>query len=552
MNILHNTKENLMKKLMILVALFAFTFCSLMAQNDNLADKVTINQTSLNIIKQDIEFPDEAVGYLTDPEGKMIALDCIDPKTAKKKHPKHVLKIYRIDDKKLMWSKDYKPNETQFQFLKQGIMEINNNNITILNKKDGIKIWKKDINYIGIIGDTLIAMSNSGINAFNVENCEKIWLCKMSAKYGVTYCRSIDSDWDYLVSDDLYRINLLTGDMLKLKSKTGVEDPNSSTGAGFLYLRFPGGFWGGFIGGFLSSLAYSFTNYTFYKHKLKVYTNDKQLFMMPLGMISGMHSNVVSKDGLNYYADYNSFMCFDDSLKLVYRTKINNKKINTKKYFIKETRSELIVRDDTAYVVNLGCGFYPTKGKKFYDFPHISTFDIKDGKLLDNQRIAYDSVTIVSTNINDTCINMLLYNRQESYRFADRYMHYTNNDTSKVGHFVSYLNDKMYYVKNEDNSFSAIKSTEKYTPVLTTRGHIVDVSERIPNIIAKKANAFFQIAQLNDMYFYQGGKNDNELWCFHSGQATLVAEDIKQVLQNNDKLEILTTAGKVRIISLGK
>ena len=31
MNILHNTKENLMKKLMILVALFAFTFCSLMA-----------------------------------------------------------------------------------------------------------------------------------------------------------------------------------------------------------------------------------------------------------------------------------------------------------------------------------------------------------------------------------------------------------------------------------------------------------------------------------------------------------------------------------------
>ena len=80
---------------MILVALFAFTFCSLMAQNDNLADKVTINQTSLNIIKQDIEFPDEAVGYLTDPEGKMIALDCIDPKTAKKKHPNNRLIFLR-------------------------------------------------------------------------------------------------------------------------------------------------------------------------------------------------------------------------------------------------------------------------------------------------------------------------------------------------------------------------------------------------------------------------------------------------------------------------
>lgn len=541
MNILHNTKENLMKKLMILVAMFAFTFCSLMAQNDNLADKVTINQTSLNIIKQDIEFPDEAVGYLTDPEGKMIALDCIDPKTAKKKHPKHVLKIYRLDDKKLMWSKDYKPSETKFQFLKQGIMEIDGKDITILNKKDGTKIWKNDLNYVGFVGDTLIAGDGDEIDAFNVENCKKLWSCKMNTTYGVTHCQPIDNKWIYLVSDNLYRINLLTGDMLKLKSKTGIEDPDGT--GGLMYFAF----------GIIGYTTYYFSTRNLHQnYNTGTYTNDRQLFMMPSKKISGMHSNVVSKDGLNYYADYNSFMCFDDSLKLVYRTKINNKKINTKKYFIKETKSDLIVKNDTAYVVNLGCGFYPTKGKKFYDFPHISTFNIKDGQLLDNQRIAYDSVTIVSTNINDTCINMLLYNRQESYRFADRYMHYTNNDTSKVGHFVSYLNDKMYYVKNEDNSFSAIKSTEKYTPVLTTRGHIVDVSERIPNIIAKKDNAFFQIAQLNDMYFYQGGKNDNELWCFHSGQATLIAEDIKQVLQNNDKLEILTTAGKVRIISLGK
>ena len=138
-----------MKKLMIIVVMFAFTFCSLMAQNNNLADKLTVSQTSLNFVKQEIELPDEVVGYQTEPEGNMIALDCIDPKTAKKKHPKHVLKVYRLEDKKLMWSKDYKPSENKFQFLKNGIMEMSyNSNITILNKKDGTKIWKKDINYI--------------------------------------------------------------------------------------------------------------------------------------------------------------------------------------------------------------------------------------------------------------------------------------------------------------------------------------------------------------------------------------------------------------------
>ena len=67
--------------------MLAITFCSVMAQNNSLTDKITISQTSINVNKQDIELPDEAVGYLTEPEGNMIALDCIDPKTAKKNNP---------------------------------------------------------------------------------------------------------------------------------------------------------------------------------------------------------------------------------------------------------------------------------------------------------------------------------------------------------------------------------------------------------------------------------------------------------------------------------
>lgn len=371
----------------------------------------------------------------------------------------------------------------------------------------------------------------------------------MNTKYGVTYCRSIDNNWNYLISDDLYRINLSTGDMLKLYSKTGIEDPNSSTG--FIYLSFPGGFWSGFLSGFGSSLIQSALQYTHNKHRLNVSTNDRQLFMMPSKMISGMHSNIVSKGGLNYYADYNSFMCFDDSLKLVYKTKINNKKINTNKSFINESRSELTVKGDTAYVVNLGYGIYPKYGKRFVDFPHIASFNIKDGKALDNQRLAYDSVTITSTSVCNSSIRMLFYNREAEYRFADRYMYFGDRDTSKVGQFVCYLTDKMCYTKNDNNSFSEIKSTEEYTPVLTTRGYIVNITEREPKIIAEKENTYFQVAQINNAYIYQGGKNDNELWYFNSGQATLIADDVKLVLQNNNKLEILTTAGKARIISLG-
>ena len=524
--------------------MFAFAFCSVMAKNNNLADKLTVNKSSIDITKQDIELPDVAVGYLTDPEGNMIALDCIDPKTAKKKHPKHVLKVYRLADKKLMWSKDYRPEDTKYKFLKQGVMEINPKitYITLLNKMDGTKIWKKDINFIGMLGDSLIACYGNAITAFNTNNCEKIWSCKMNTNYGITYCQPIDNKWNYLISDDLYRINLSTGDMLKLKSKTGIPDNNS---AGFFaYMAF-----GRY--GLIGYSSYMAAQSMRHDYDTKMRTNDRQLFMQPSTMVSGMHSNIVSKGGLNYYADYNSFMCFDDSLKLVYRTKIYNNKISTINTSIKESKSELIVKGDTAYVVSLGYGLYPQYGYKFNNFPHISSFNIKDGKALDNKRLAYDSVTIASTCVNDTCIRMLFYNREAEYRFADRYWSLGDRDTSKVGQFVCYLTDKMCYTKNDNNSFSEIKSTEEYTPVLTTRGYIVDITEREPKIIAEKENTYFQVAEMNNAYFYQGGKNDNELWYFNSGQATLVADDVKQVLQNNDKLEILTTAGKARIISLG-
>ena len=149
-------------------------------------------------------------------------------------------------------------------------------------------------------------------------------------------------------------------------------------------------------------------------------------------------------------------------------------------------------------------------------------------------------------------IDLLFYNREARYRFADRYWSLGDRDTSEVGHFICYLTDKMCYTKNDDNSFSEIKSTEEYTPVLTTRGYVINIKEHKPKVIAIKANTYLQVAQLNDMYFYRGGKGKKELWCFNSGQATLVAEDVKQVWQKNDKLEILTTAGKARIISLGK
>ena len=41
----------------------------------------------------------------------------------------------------------------------------------------GTKIWDKKIDYIGMLGDTLIASNSSEINALNVDSCKKIWSC---------------------------------------------------------------------------------------------------------------------------------------------------------------------------------------------------------------------------------------------------------------------------------------------------------------------------------------------------------------------------------------
>lgn len=53
------------------------------------------------------------------------------------------------------------------------------------------------------------------------------------------------------------------------------------------------------------------------------------------------------------------------------------------------------------------------------------------------------------------------------------------------------------------------------------------------------------------MAFYQGGKNNKELWLLAEGEASLVCKDVKHAILNNGKLEMITTTNKARIISFG-
>lgn len=520
-----------MKKLMIVVAMLAMALCTIKAQTD----RITVSQESMNLSKIDMELPDEAVSYLTDPAGELVALECVDPKTAKKKHPKHILKVYRMSDKKLMWISDvYKAHKVRYRFLRQGILEIDEGAITLRSKLNGTEIWSKSATFIGIVDDKVIACGGAitALNAYSIDDGAKIWGGVLKMDCGVTYNQPIDGSHDYIVANNLFRIDWNTGNRVKLSSSTGVEYGFSNS---MLF---------GTMFGALGSLIGSGIDALSSERSTLAEADKHDLFMRPYNnRMGGLTSNIVALNGRNYYADHDGIKCFDDSLNIIWKTKIKGGY---------GSRSKLLVKNDTAYVINFALGFVPSGAAKFYGAPFVASFNINNGEALDFKCFTQDSVSVVSTRESDAGVKLLMPMCEASYRFADRYLDYSEHDTTGVGLFKYYITEGMCYIRATDGGFSVLEVSDQFAPVYTANGYVADISHYIPKVVAPKEDVFLKVAELNDILFIKGGKGNNELWGIKDGKASLVADDVKRVKKNNGKLEILTKAGKVRLLSIAQ
>jgi outer membrane protein assembly factor BamB len=436
---------------------FAIAGCeSLMASNDTLAIReaavpnIVKSSQTFNFRTQSLEFtvPNDNYQFITDKNAKYIVYRYADPKTKNTEKPQSIIKAYRVSDMKLLFSMEVPQLQGQTFNLVESeagmllVENINNIQIAVYNAESGNKLWSKKFsawgNMRGVVGMSngiavlrmAPAFGNLYFSAFSLVTGEKLWTDKLNAMYGLSYCQPIDKNYEYMVTDALYRVNMNTGEHKKVGTtstavtfkdkeiKKLLEGANDESVSGMVYL-----------------------------HSLD--REDPEIgpmttkFCVPWGVekkanVVGLSSAILSKDGKNYFADRNSLICFDDEMNEVWRTELTDK----------ATRSDLYMKGDVIYLINHAVGIFDVvKNALQFECAYVAAFDAKDGHQLYLKKVDKDVFHVDDVVVVGNKIHMLSRNQEAVFDMDSKEMTFNQMNIK----FVKYMkyDYKKYHLQNK-------------------------------------------------------------------------------------------------------
>lgn len=538
--------------------LFVAAVCcnTLMASNDTLAirkaavpDIVQSSQT-FNFKTQSLEFtvPNDNYQFITDKDAKYIVYRIADSKTKNTKEPQSIIKAYRVSDMKLLFSMELPLLENQTFNLVDSeagmllVENINNMQITVYNVESGNKLWSKKFsawgNMRGLVGMSngiavlriAPAFGNLYFSAFSLVTGEKLWTEKMSALYGLSYNQPIDKNYEYMVTDALYRVNMNTGEHKKVSStvtalsfkekefRALVEGASEESLADLIYLH---------------SLEKNVIKISPMTTKFWTpYTIEKK------ASVVGLSSGILSRNGKNYFADRNSLVCFDDDMNEVWRTELTDK----------ATRSDLYMRGDTIYLINHAVGIFDVifKAMKF-DYVYVAAFDAKDGhqlylKKVDNASFHIDDIVVVGNKIH-----MLSQNKEAVFDMDSKEMSFNQMNAK----FIRYMKVDNMYIRNEDETFTALANSADKVIALALDGNWYNIANPAnPSKIAHYSDICIRCNSTNGMDFIASPAKSGkglDLWIVNKGKSSVYEKELFDVRDLGDKLLLQFMDGSIKV-----
>ena len=424
---------------------FAVAGCgSLMASNDTLAIReaavpnIVKSSQTFNFRTQSLEFtvPNDNYQFITDKNAKYIVYRYADPKTKNTEKPQSIIKAYRVSDMKLLFSMEVPQLQGQTFNLVESeagmllVENINNIQIAVYNAESGNKLWSKKFsawgNMRGVVGMSngiavlrmAPAFGNLYFSAFSLVTGEKLWTDKLNAMYGLSYCQPIDKNYEYMVTDALYRVNMNTGEHKKVGT--------TSTAVTFKDKE---------IKKLLEGANDESVSDLVYLHSLD--SEDPEIgpmttkFCVPWGVekkanVVGLSSAILSKDGKNYFADRNSLICFDDNMNEVWRTELTDK----------ATRSDLYMKGDVIYLINHAVGIFDVvKNALQFESAYVAAFDAKDGHQLYLKKVDKDVFHVDDVVVVGNKIHMLSRNQEAVFDMDSKEITFNQMNTR----FVRYI-----------------------------------------------------------------------------------------------------------------
>lgn len=529
-----------MKHLFYLAALLIMPFNSVFAQNVT-EDKAIVSHENLELKKNEITLNENALNFLTSPNGKYYAT-IAKVGEDRKKGDINEINVYSVDNNTKLWSKEYFPKKVGFKLTDLIALEIGGNSVAGLNLDNGEETWKqKPCLYVGCKGNVVLGFRTyaGAMKAFSLVTGEDMWNASIVVDNGLSLEQTIDDNNSFLVTTNLSRINWITGDRKKLSSKTFVNDK------GALAARLAIGIVGGIAVGVASGGALVPVFYTAYEDKA-YYMESRDLFIPANGdMICGLTSQVVKHDGKNYYADRDGVKCFDDDMNAIWKTNVPNNRAS---------KSYITVRNNKLFVFNYGFGMRGGYKKQHTGRPFIAAFDINDGSQLKYEEMEGRKMMMTSIEERKDDICVLYENAISSVSLNDMAVKTVFCDTTIVGSFKRFLSNDDFYVKTDDETFSPVGSLSSEMVVLTDKNKVVEVSlnnQKNPSTVCQLEDVYVTIAKSGNRKFITGS-NNNEIWCISDGKAHLIFDDVKLYKVKNNTLKVMTAAGKLYFVELAE
>ena len=219
---------------------------------------------------------------------------------------------------------------------------------------------------------------------------------------------------------------------------------------------------------------------------------------------------------------------------------------------VKATRSDVFLRGDTVYMINLAMGMYGSRGMSPREHPYVAAFSATDGhQLFLKEWDKEKKRPITASTIIDGKLHMLSQTREVIFDLATQQVDVAEVDTTEGGGYIKYaLTDYLFKRDKTDGSFTGVNVSSDSRPVLTTSGFLVDIKPAKPEFISSKRNTFYCIGHTKDYALLRGGIDYEELWFIKNGKATLLSKEVDMILKRKNKLYMATKDNKLSIITI--
>lgn len=385
-------------------------------------------------------------GFSVDP-----ASDCLylylreTTKNGKYLKNKGLIALYDVADTALVWTVPIDYSRTRVSCTKDGLLLTTMNEVSFYDRETGNKCWEQTL-YPVYRDDSLNILlgyksaTSKKLKAVSLTDGTELWETKVSHEYGWDQVYTLDHAKRLVVADDILELDLLTGNSLAYKAKTGVQDVKSMVLQGLVAVAT------GVATGVASGGAFTYG-------------------MIPTGnnVISGLVSNVWMQDSCYYVADRENMICLDKELQPVWKHEFPGKTSSS---------STLFIQNDHLYMLNYGFGLKNGGYKVKCGRPFIAGFDCKSGEELFFNRLSLKKDMVEDAFVTQDAVYMLFDDGLAYQELTDSVVNIAPWNTEKYGKLQGLLYDTLYVFNPERKEFMPLAFDGVNCPVYTDEGKV--------------------------------------------------------------------------------